>query len=83
MDSIKDVDRSSVKVSEFDEHLRKAGGYFGRNVVEITIKMKTIVRKPLMIKITILNTNILHTGVWFQSFLFKITRLQLCHRLVS
>ena len=46
MDSIKDVVRSSVKVPEFDKHPKKAGG----NVVEITIKMKTIVRKPLMVK---------------------------------
>ena len=51
MDSIKDVVRSSVKVPEFDKHLKKAEGPIGRNVVEITIKMKTIVRKPLMIKI--------------------------------
>ena len=42
---IKDVVRSSVKVSEFDKHLKKAGGHIGRNVVEITIKMKTIVFK--------------------------------------
>ena len=51
MDSIKDVVRSSVKVPEFDKHLKKAGGHIGRNVVEIAIKMKTIVQKPLMIKI--------------------------------
>ena len=51
MDSVKDVVRISVKVPEFDKHLKKAGGYIGRNVVEITIKMKTIVRKPLMINI--------------------------------
>ena len=53
MDSIKDVIGSSVKVTEFDKHLKKAGGLIGRNVVEITItiKMKTIVRIPLMIKI--------------------------------
>ncbi len=50
MDSIKDVVRSSVKVPEFDKHLKKAGGHIGQNIVEITIKMKTIVRKPLMIK---------------------------------
>ena len=43
--------RSSVKVPEFDKHLKKAGGHIGRNVVEITIKMKTIVRKTLKIKI--------------------------------
>ena len=48
--SIKDIVRSSVKVPEFDKHLKKAGGYIGRNVVEITIKMKIIVRKPFMIK---------------------------------
>ena len=33
------------------KHLKKVGGHIGRNVVEITIKMKTIVRKTLMIKI--------------------------------
>ena len=49
--SMKDVVRSSVKVPEFDKHLKKAGGQIDRNVVEITIKMKTIVRKTLMIKI--------------------------------
>ena len=51
MDSIKDVVRSSVKFPEFDKNLKKAGGHIGRNVVEIIIKMKTIVRKHLMIKI--------------------------------
>ena len=50
MDSIKDVVRSFVKVPEFDKHLKKAGGHIIRNDVEITIKMKTIVRKPLMTK---------------------------------
>ena len=49
VDSIKDVVRSSVKIPVFDEHLKKAGGHIGRNVV-LTIKMKIIVRKPLMIK---------------------------------
>ena len=53
VDSIKDVIRSSVKVPEFDKHLKKARGHIGRSVVEITIKMKTIVRKPLMIKMFI------------------------------
>ena len=41
--SIKDVVRSSVKVPEFDKHLKKARGHIGQNVVEITIKMKAIV----------------------------------------
>ena len=49
--SIKDVVWCSMKVPEFDKHLKKAGGYISRNLVEITIKMKTIVRKPLMINI--------------------------------
>ena len=44
--------RSSVKVFEFDKHLKKAKGHIVRNVVEITIKMNTIVRKSLMMKIT-------------------------------
>ena len=48
---IKDIAQSSGKVPEFGKHLKKAGGYIGRNVVQLTIKMKTIVRKPLMIKI--------------------------------
>ena len=43
------VVRSSMKVPEIDKHLKKAGGHIGRNIVEITIKMKTIVRKPLII----------------------------------
>ena len=50
VDSVKDIVRSSVKVPEFDKHLKKAGGHISRNVVEIIIKMKTIIRKPLMIK---------------------------------
>ena len=50
MDSIKDIVQSSVKVPEFNKHLKKAGRHIRRNVVEITLKMKTIVRKPLMIK---------------------------------
>ena len=56
--SIKYVVRSSVKVPEFDKHLKKAGGHIGRNIVEITIKMKTIVRKTLMIKINDFNDDI-------------------------
>ena len=51
VDSIKDEVQSSTKVPEFDKHLKKAGGHIDRNVVEITIKKKKIVRKPLMIKI--------------------------------
>ncbi len=48
--SIKDVVRSSVKVPEFNKHLKKAGGHIGQNVEEITMKIK--VRKPLMIIIS-------------------------------
>ena len=51
VDSVKDVVRSSIKVPEFDKHLKKARGHIGRNIVEKTTQMKTIVRKPLMIKI--------------------------------
>ena len=50
MDSIKDVIRRFVKVPEFDKRLKKAGGHIVWNVVEITIKMKTIAQKPLMIQ---------------------------------
>ncbi len=41
--SKKDAVRSFVKVYEFDKHLKNAGGHIGRKVVEITIKMNTIV----------------------------------------
>ena len=43
MDSIKDVVQSSVKVPEFNKHLKKARGHIDQNIVEITIKMKSIV----------------------------------------
>ena len=55
-----DIVRCSEKVPKFDKDLKKAGGYIGRNVVEITIKMKTIIRKPLMIderELSMLETN--------------------------
>ena len=61
VDSMKDVVRSSVKVPEFDKHLKKTRGHIGRNVVEIAIKMKRVVRKPLMIKIIKLH---LRNGNW-------------------
>ena len=52
----------SSKFRDFDKHLKKAGGHIGRNAEEITIKMKTTVRKPLMIKKLInfflVNTNL-------------------------
>ena len=51
VDLIKDVVQSSGKVPEFDKHLKKARRHIGRNVVEITMKMKTTIRKLLMIKI--------------------------------
>ena len=50
MDSIKDLVQRSVKVPEFNKYLKKAGGHISWNIMEITIKMKTIVWKPLMIK---------------------------------
>ena len=50
VDSIKDVVQSSVLVPEFNKPLKKAGRHIDRNIVEITINMKTIVKKPLMIK---------------------------------
>ena len=34
MDSIKDVVWSSVKVPEFDKHLKKVGGHIGQNIVK-------------------------------------------------
>ena len=49
VDSIKDIVWSSVKVPDFDKHLKKAGEHISWNIVEIIMKMKTIVQKPLMI----------------------------------
>ena len=43
--SIKYVVRSSVKVPEFDKHLKKAGGYIGRNVVEINDNLMIKINK--------------------------------------
>ena len=62
---IGDVVRSSVKVPEFDKHLKKAGGHIGRNVAEITLKMKTIVRKPVLIEILMLVFNCLSIIFFF------------------
>ena len=80
MDSMKDVVQSSEKVPEFNKHLKKARGHIGRNIVEITIKMKTIVRKPLMIKIVKLclrnldNENKLITNL-SQNLFYLVTKL--------
>ena len=41
MNSIKDVVRSSMKVPEFDKRLKI---YIGRNVGEMTIKMKIMIK---------------------------------------
>ena len=44
-----------MNAPEFDKkHLKKAGGAIGQNIENITIKMKMIVRKLGMIKITYL-----------------------------
>ena len=52
VDKIKYRVRISVLGSEFDKkRLKKAGEHIGRSVVNITIKMKKNIRKPLMIKI--------------------------------
>ena len=65
VDSIKDEVRSSAKVPEFKKHLKKAGEHIGRNIVEITItiKMKTVVRKPSLIKIIKLRLRNLDNGL--------------------
>ena len=67
--------RSSVKVTEFDKHLKKAGGHIGRNVVEITIKMKTTVRKNLNDKklylLRIKGTALIHTTFSPKAFRYK------------
>ena len=63
--------------SEYDKHLKKAGGYIGQNVVEITIKMKTIARKPLMIKITKCSflQKLVESHKLVHIFLFNITQV--------
>ena len=55
--NVSDDISSNMKVPEFDKHLKKAGGHIGQNIVKITIKMKTVVWKLLMIKKTeVINT---------------------------
>ena len=69
MDSIKDIVQSSVKVAEFDKYLKKAGGHISQNVVEVIIKMKTIVRKqPLMI--IIIKLRLRNLDNWMKLFAF-------------
>ena len=46
VDSMKYVVQCSVKVPEFDKHLKKARGHIGRNVVEIIKKMNKISKNP-------------------------------------
>ena len=69
MDSIKDVVRSSLKVPEFEKRLKNTGGHISRNVMEMTIKMNTIVRKLLMIKFlfSCLYNNIIHFDVFSET----------------
>ena len=51
VDQIKDVVRNSMLAPKFDKkHRKKAGGHISRNVMNITIKIKTI-RKPWRIEI--------------------------------
>ena len=73
VDSIKDVVRSSMKVPKFEKHLKKAEGYIDRNVVKITIKMKTIVWKSLMIKIIKLRLRNLENWVKSYNYYFIVT----------
>ncbi len=64
--------KGSVKVPKFDKHLKKAGGHIGRNVVEITINMKTIVRKLLMIKISKLSLRNLDNDIkYISKYIFR------------
>ena len=67
VDSIKDVVPNSVKIPDFDKHLKKAGEHIGRNVVEITIKMKTRVRKAIMIHT--------HTRTYIYIYIYEVTSI--------
>ena len=61
IDGFSDVDPNAISskysmcmlanTGDNSEPVKKAGGHIGRNVVNITIKMKTIVWKPWIIKI--------------------------------
>ena len=78
--------KGSVNVPEFDKYPKKAGGYNGRNVVEIIIKMKTIVRKLLNFviespsKISVLSSEIMWC-IWFSLWLQLILFNCICERL--
>ena len=80
----KDVVQSYVKVLEFNKHLKKAGGHIGQNVVEITIKMKTIVRKPLKIKITKLCLrNLDNLNKWIYNDKFSTYQSAMCRSMFA
>ena len=67
-----------LKVCEFDKHLKKAGGHIVRNTMKIIIKMKTIVQKPLMIKIIKLrlrNLDNLNFLLFLEIFLFFVNKI--------
>ena len=50
----KKVPESEKKVPESDKkYLKKAGGHIGRNIVQITMKMRTIVRITQIILLSI------------------------------
>ena len=65
----KDIVRSSVYVPESDKHMKKAEGHIDRNVVEITIKMKTTAGKPLL-EIVQYNNYWTREEKYFMSLLF-------------
>ena len=69
VNSIKDVVWSSVKVPEFDKHLKKAGRHIGWNVVEITTdednSPKTLNDK----------TTYIFLVSWFYLFIFRDRRI--------
>ena len=63
-----------------NKHLKKTRGHISRNVVEITIKMKTIVQKLLMIK---KSTVFVYTQLNVKTVLFQITEFSLCTQFSS
>ena len=57
---------TGLRTTSFTESTKKAGGHIGRTVVEITAKMKTIVREPLMIKKNITTVKLRRRGKLFK-----------------
>ena len=68
--------QSCVWTLELDmKHLKKAKGCINQNIMNITIKMMTIVQKLLMIKILILISSLIILQTWNAEINFRLNKI--------